>query len=80
MALNTDNRLMSGTSCSDEHWLAHERYGVDLKGLEKIVINGMKSAFIRYDHRCEVIYDVLKKGFAELRSELGLEPTRYPTR
>jgi adenosine deaminase len=80
VTLNTDNRLMSGTSCTEEHWIAYERFGIDLRGLEKIVINGMKSAFIRYDHRCEVIYDTLKPGFARLREELGLEPTSYPTR
>ena len=67
ITLNTDNRLMSGTTCSKEHWLAHETFGVDLKGLEKIVINGMKSAFIRYDRRCEIIYNVLKPGFQKLR-------------
>ncbi|MEE2713366.1 MAG: adenosine deaminase [Planctomycetota bacterium] len=78
ITLNTDNRLMSGTTCTEEHWLAHQHFGVDLKGLEKIVINGMKSAFIRYDHRCEIIYDSLKPGFARLRSDLGLDPTRYP--
>lgn len=80
ITLNTDNRLMSGTSCTNEHRIAHETFGVDLRGLEKIVINGMKSAFIRYDHRCEIIYDVLKPGFATLRDELGLPPSSYPNR
>ena len=35
----------------------------------------MKSAFMSYDHRCEVIYNSLKPGFAKLREDLGLEPT-----
>ena len=32
ITLNTDNRLMSGTTCTEEHWLAHQHFGVDLKG------------------------------------------------
>jgi adenosine deaminase len=78
VTLNTDNRLMSGTTVSNEHWLAHQILDVGFGGLEKIVINAMKSAFIRYDHRCEVIYDVLKPGFAALREELGLPARKYP--
>jgi len=80
ISLNTDNRLMSGTTVTEEHWIAHKIFGVDFAGLEKIIINGMKSAFSRYDHRCEVIYDVLKPGFAKLRNELGLPAAAYPKR
>ena len=77
ITLNTDNRLMSGTTPTREHWLAHQSFGVDLAGLETIVINGMKSAFVGYNRRCEVIYDKLKPGFAELRAELGMGPAGY---
>lgn len=80
ITLNTDNRLMSATTVTDEHWLAVERFGLEFSDLEKIAINGMKSAFIRYDHRCEVIFDVLKPAFARLRAELDLPAAHYPVR
>lgn len=80
ITLNTDNRLMSGTTVSREHHLAATTFGATFDDLEKIVINGMKSAFIRYDHRVEMIYDVLKPRFAALRQDLGLPAARYPRR
>lgn len=80
VTLNTDNRLMSATTVTDEHWLAVTRFGLDFNDIEKIVINGMKSAFIRYDRRCDIIYDALKPGFASIRAELELAPSQYPKR
>jgi len=37
----------------------------------------MKSAFVNYQDRCQLIYDVLKRGFSDLRAELDL-PDRRP--
>jgi adenosine deaminase len=69
VTLNTDNRLMSDTTLSEEFELAAREFDLDLAGLEKLVINGMKSAFIDYDARCRVIYDVIKPGFEAIRAE-----------
>ena len=33
----------------------------------------MKSAFIHHDERLRIIYDVIKKGYNELRAEYGIE-------
>jgi adenosine deaminase len=71
VTLNTDNRLMSNTSMSKELELATTTYGLDLADVEKIVINGMKSAFIEYEERCRIIYDVIKPGFRKIREEHG---------
>ena len=67
VTLNTDNRLMSRTSMTDECLLAVETYGLDLLDLEKLMINGMKSAFAHYDERVRLIYERIKPGFAKLR-------------
>jgi adenosine deaminase len=67
VTLNTDNRLMSRTSMTDEIMLAVEHYGLDLDDLEKVTINAMKSAFRHYDERCRIIFDVLKPGYDALR-------------
>jgi len=72
VTLNTDNRLMSGTTMSAEYELAVKYYGLDLDDLETISINGMKSAFAHYEERCRLIYDRVKSGFRELRREFAL--------
>jgi len=39
--------------------------------LEKITINSIKSAFIPFDDRIRLIYDVIKPGYAKLREAGG---------
>jgi len=68
--LCTDNRLMSNTSLGKELLLAVNHYNLDLRDLEKITINAMKSAFIHHDERIRIIYDILKPGFTRIREEI----------
>jgi len=70
VVLCTDNRLMSNTSLGKELFLAVNHYNLTLQDLEKITINAMKSAFIHYDERIRIIYDILKPGFAHIREEI----------
>jgi len=67
VTLNTDNRLMSRTTMTDECMLAVSNFGLGLADLEKITINGMKSAFAHYDERVRLIYERIKPGYAALR-------------
>ncbi|MDD8019556.1 MAG: adenosine deaminase, partial [Bacteroidota bacterium] len=69
VTLNTDDRLMSGITLTDEYHLAHQKFGLSLDDLEKITINAMKSAFIPYKDRIKIIYDRLKPGFAKAKSD-----------
>lgn len=69
VTLNTDNRLMSRTSMTDELMTAVEHFGCTLDQLEKITINGMKSAFAHYDERIQFIFERIKPGYAALRGE-----------
>ena len=71
VTLNTDNRLMSDTSMTKEFEAAASTFGLSLADFEKITINAMKSAFLPYDKRCDVIYSVIKPGYARVRSSLG---------
>src|SRR5881396_1903586 len=64
VTLNTDNRLMSGITLSDEYRTAANVFGLTLSDLERITINAMKSAFIPYKQRVALIYDVVKPGYA----------------
>lgn len=70
VTLNTDDRLMSDTTMTKEFKIAHEAFKLTLLDLEKITINGMKSAFIPYKKRIALIYDKIKPGYAAARKEL----------
>src|ERR1700683_2071979 len=71
VTLNTDNRLMSDTSMSREFEAAAETFGLTLDDFEKLTINAMKSAFQPYSQRCDVIYSVIKPGYARIRDGLS---------
>lgn len=63
VTLNTDDRLMSDTTMTKEFEVAAQHFGLGLDDFEKITINAMKSAFIPYDRRLALIYDVIKPGY-----------------
>lgn len=68
--LNTDDRLMSSTTMTKEFKLAHEVFGLMLDDIEKFTINAMKSAFIPYKQRIDIIYNVIKPGYYKARKQL----------
>ena len=70
VTLNTDNRLMSDTTMTQEFEAAANTFGLSLNDFEKITINAMKSAFLPYDQRCRFIYSVIKPGYAGIREQL----------
>jgi len=71
VTLNTDNRLMSDTTMTQEFEAAANTFGLSLDDFEKITINAMKSAFLPYDQRCHFIYSVIKPGYAQLRQQMS---------
>ncbi|MDN5895518.1 MAG: adenosine deaminase [Nocardioides sp.] len=66
VTVNTDNRLMSKTSMTDEMHALVEAFGYDLEDLRWFTINAMKSAFIPFDQRLAIIDDVIKPGYDAL--------------
>jgi len=71
VTLNTDNRLMSNTSMTREFEAAAETFGLTLDDFEKITINAMKSAFLPYGQRIDLIYKTIKPGYARIREARG---------
>lgn len=65
VTVNTDNRLMSGTSMSRELALLSEAFGYGLDDLRWFAINAMKSAFIPFDERLAIIDTVIKPWYAD---------------
>ena len=66
VTVNTDNRLMSGTSMTREMSLLVSDAGWTPEDLRWVTINAMKSAFIPFDERLAIIDDVVKPGYAAL--------------
>ncbi|SIN33217.1 adenosine deaminase [Micromonospora cremea] len=66
VTVNTDNRLMSGTSMSREMALLVETFGYGWRELQWFTINAMKSAFIPFDERLRIIDEVIKPAYAKL--------------
>lgn len=66
VTVNTDNRLMSHCSMSSEFAALHETFGYTWADLEWFTVNAMKSSFLGFDERLEIINDVIKPGYASL--------------
>jgi adenosine deaminase len=66
VTVNTDNRLMSDTSMTKETALLAEAFGYGWAELERFAVNAMKSAFLPYDQRVDIIHRI-KDGYAALR-------------
>ncbi len=66
VTVNTDNRLMSGTSMTDEMASLVDAFDYSLADLRWFTINAMKSAFLPFDERLALIDEVIKPGYAAL--------------
>ncbi len=66
VTLNTDNRLMSDISMSGEMQNMVDVFGWDLLDLQWVTVNAMKSAFLPFDERLELINGVIKPTYAEM--------------
>ncbi|MET9863682.1 adenosine deaminase [Streptomyces smyrnaeus] len=73
--VNTDNRLMSGTSMSHEFEQLVRTFNYTLDDMQWFTVNAMKSAFIPFDERLAMINDVVKPGYAALKSEWLFQET-----
>ncbi|MFG3122211.1 adenosine deaminase [Streptomyces sp. NPDC048201] len=65
VTLNTDNRLVSGTTMTREMALLVEEAGWTAQDLRTVTVNAVKSAFIPFDERKALIEDVILPGYAE---------------
>lgn len=67
VTVNTDNRLMSGTSMSNEMFLLSQAFNYDLADMAWLTINAMKSAFLPFPQRLDLINEVIKPGYEAVR-------------
>ncbi len=66
VTINTDNRLITDTTCTREYLVAHRELGLSLEDLTTIMVSGFKSAFLPFREK----QDLLKQVNAEIESTL----------
>ena len=71
VTVNTDNRLMSSTSMTREFAELHKANGYTLDDMQWFTINALKSAFLPFDQRLELINELVKPAYEALRDEVS---------
>ncbi|MGH7688578.1 MAG: adenosine deaminase [Gemmatimonadaceae bacterium] len=69
VVLNTDNRLMSGTTLTDEYAHAVRHLDFSFDELARMALNGFESAFLPYEQRQMLIADA-ERDLVRLRKEI----------
>ena len=67
VVLNTDNRLMSGVTLTDEYLIAAESLGFGFDELARVALNGFESAFLPHAERERLVADA-QRDISMLRS------------
>ena len=58
VTLNTDNRLLSGTTLTDEYWLAHQELGLSWEELTEVSLLGFQAGFLPYEAKVNLLEEV----------------------
>ncbi len=61
VTINTDNRLFSRTSVTEELWRVYESCGLTAAQMQDIVLNGFRAAFLPWDEK-QAMLDAVKPG------------------
>ena len=69
VTLNTDNRLMSKTSMSNEMSECVKAFGWKFSDLQRVTVNALKSSFIPFEERLEIIEKVVKPAYTAISAE-----------
>jgi adenosine deaminase len=72
VTVNTDNRLMSKTSMTNEFVELAHAFGWGLDDFEWLTVNAMKSAFASFPERLRIINGIVKPRYALMRADATL--------
>lgn len=61
VTINTDNRLITDTTVSKELWLCHTQMGLELSAIKRMIINGMKAAFLPFHIKQSMLRRLVKE-------------------
>ncbi len=68
VTVNTDNRLMSNVSMTSEMAALADTFGYDWARLRWLTVNAMKSSFLPFRERLQIIEGVIKPRYAPLEA------------
>ncbi len=74
VTVNTDNRLMSNVSMTSEMAALADTFGYDWARLRWLTVNAMKSSFLPFRERLQIIEGVIKPQYATLEAALSEPP------
>lgn len=57
----TDNRLISGTTVTDELLIAHEKLNFTLEGIKDLIIYSLKSSFLHHKDKVELLHRAIEQ-------------------
>ena len=66
VTVNTDNRLMSATSMTNEFDQLAQAFDWNISDFQWLTVNAMKSAFAPFEERLKLINEVIKPRYAKL--------------
>jgi adenosine deaminase len=69
VTLNTDCRLMSNTTLTDEYLLAADTFNLTFGDIRTLIINGFKSAFLPHNERLSMINTIDKELKSLIKEE-----------
>ena len=74
VTVNTDNRLMSDVSMTSEMATLADAFGYDWARLRWLTVNAMKSSFLPFRERLQIIEGIIKPGYAPLEAAQSEPP------
>jgi adenosine deaminase len=78
VTINTDNRLVTDTTCTKELLIAHRQMGFTLDDLCTVLVQGFKSAFLPFREKADLLKAV-NREIAEVRARFAAaEGARSP--
>ncbi len=69
VTLNTDNRLMSNTTMTNEMTQCVKSFDWKFADLQRVTVNALKSSFIPFEERLEIIEKIVKPAYATISAE-----------
>ncbi len=73
VTVNTDNRLITDTTCTKELWIAHREMGFTLEDIVTVIVQGFKSAFLPFREKSDLLKQV-NRDIAETLTRFAAGP------
>jgi adenosine deaminase len=72
VTLNTDNRLITNTTMTDEYYLMYKTFNLSGQNILDLIINGVKSAFMPYEFKKWYLRETKRKAIKIFLRDAGI--------